>query len=192
MAEPAAVYRLYDAADVLLYVGAAKDPEKRWKIHARERRWWPSVARKAVEWHPSMEDAYAAETAAIGAESPRYNIMIPNLNGGRPVMRRDAPPEAWYRGRPHWDSDYHRNRRERPPRAPRPPRIADLGAPYMGTAEIGRLIGVSRQRVHQLTAKPGFPEPYDVLAMGKVWQRADVEAWAREHGRLNDDTPPAG
>lgn len=55
--------------------------------------------------------------------------------------------------------------------------------PYMGSSEIGREFGVSRQRVNQITAKPGFPEPYDVLSMGKIWQRAEVEKWARDHGR---------
>ncbi|MFF5214304.1 hypothetical protein [Micromonospora sp. NPDC000442] len=28
---------------------------------------------------------------------------------------------------------------------------------------------------------PGFPEPIAVLAMGKVWRKADVQAWIREH-----------
>jgi predicted DNA-binding transcriptional regulator AlpA len=52
-----------------------------------------------------------------------------------------------------------------------------------GAAEIAAMLGVSRQRVQQLIKQPGFPKPYDVLAMGKVWKRAAVEAWAREHGR---------
>lgn len=181
--KPAAVYRLYGADGTLLYIGAAKDPEKRWKIHARERRWWDVVTHKTVEWHPSLDDAFAAESAAIAAENPLYNIMVPGPNGGHPVMRRDAPAEAWYRGRPHWDSDYHRGRREQPPRPPRPPRVADLGAPYMGSAEIARYLGISRQRVQQISHKAAFPEPCEILAMGKVWKRADVETWARDNGR---------
>lgn len=50
----------------------------------------------------------------------------------------------------------------------------------MGAAEIGDMLGVSRQRVQQLINRPDFPEPYDTLAMGKVWLREDIERWARE------------
>jgi predicted DNA-binding transcriptional regulator AlpA len=56
----------------------------------------------------------------------------------------------------------------------------------VGSAEIAQLLGVSRQRVQQLIASPDFPAPDAVLAMGKVWLRADVIAWARAHGRLGD------
>lgn len=53
----------------------------------------------------------------------------------------------------------------------------------VGSAEIGRMLGVGRQRVQQLIGREGFPAPEVVLDMGKVWKRADVEAWARENGR---------
>lgn len=53
----------------------------------------------------------------------------------------------------------------------------------VGSAEIGRMLGVGRQRVQQLISREGFPTPEVVLDMGKVWKRADVEAWARENGR---------
>lgn len=54
----------------------------------------------------------------------------------------------------------------------------------MGAAEIGELLGISRQRVQQLIASPGFPKPYVVLAMGKVWRTKDVVAWGVKVGRL--------
>lgn len=54
----------------------------------------------------------------------------------------------------------------------------------MGTAEIAELLGVSRQRVHQLTKLEGFPEPTVRLAGGDVWESADVEKWARDTGRI--------
>ena len=57
----------------------------------------------------------------------------------------------------------------------------------MGSAEIAAMLGVSRQRVQQLVARPDFPAPDAVLAMGKVWRKADVTAWAKAHGRLIDD-----
>jgi predicted DNA-binding transcriptional regulator AlpA len=54
----------------------------------------------------------------------------------------------------------------------------------MGPAEIAALFNVSRQRVTQLIAKPDFPTPVADLAMGKVWQAADVREWGKKNGRL--------
>lgn len=54
----------------------------------------------------------------------------------------------------------------------------------VGTAEIAEMIGVSRQRVHQLTREdPDFPEPVAEISAGTIWLRADIEAWARSSGR---------
>lgn len=61
--------------------------------------------------------------------------------------------------------------------------VLDVGE-LAGAAEIGRMFGgVSRQRVQQIVTRPDFPAPLDVLDMGKVWRRADVEEWARGKGR---------
>ncbi len=54
----------------------------------------------------------------------------------------------------------------------------------MGAAEIGKLLGVSRQRVQPLVCDDarntnGFPEPAASLDMGKVWRADEVRAWAR-------------
>ena len=54
----------------------------------------------------------------------------------------------------------------------------------VGTAEIAALLGVTPQRVHQLSKKPDFPQPVAVLAAGMIWRREDVEEWARHTGRL--------
>jgi hypothetical protein len=55
----------------------------------------------------------------------------------------------------------------------------------VGPAEIGEMLGVTRQRVDQLARDdPSFPEPAAVLATGRIWERAVVEAWARETGRM--------
>lgn len=73
--ERTALYRLYDSGDRLLYVGIAKDPERRWWQHARDRAdsWWPDVARKSVEWFDTREAAEGAEVEAIKREGPPYN-----------------------------------------------------------------------------------------------------------------------
>ncbi len=54
----------------------------------------------------------------------------------------------------------------------------------LGAAEIAALLGVSRQRVSQLTADDApysFPKPWLRLRMGKVWLAADVREWAERH-----------
>lgn len=54
----------------------------------------------------------------------------------------------------------------------------------MGLTEVAELLGVSRQRAHQLSKSKGFPEPTARLSAGLIWRRQDVEAWARETGRI--------
>ena len=51
----------------------------------------------------------------------------------------------------------------------------------MGTAEIAELMGVSRQRVHQITQRPDFPEPVARLVAGHIWDAADVRRWIKAH-----------
>ena len=58
-------------------------------------------------------------------------------------------------------------------------------APHMGDGRPRRLVdianylGVSTQRVHQLTKDPSFPTP-SIQAVGdRLWRRSAIEAWAR-------------
>lgn len=51
----------------------------------------------------------------------------------------------------------------------------------MATAEIRARLGVTRQRVYQLTCRSDWPAPYDVLEAGKIWRQEDVEAWIDRH-----------
>jgi prophage regulatory protein len=53
----------------------------------------------------------------------------------------------------------------------------------LGNAELGKLLGVSRQRVSQLVTKDDFPAPRAVLIMGSVWTLDDVAVWADRSGR---------
>lgn len=60
---------------------------------------------------------------------------------------------------------------------------------FMGAAEIGRRLGVGRNRVYQITRDRDFPAPYQTLVMGSIWTEEDVEAWIREHRPgLDEDT----
>ncbi len=53
----------------------------------------------------------------------------------------------------------------------------------MGLWEIEKKLGVSRQRVHQLTEHPAFPVAYDVIKAGRIWLAEDIEAWMQTTGR---------
>jgi predicted DNA-binding transcriptional regulator AlpA len=50
-----------------------------------------------------------------------------------------------------------------------------------GTArrEIAELLGVSKQRAHQIAEEKGFPAPLAEDARGRVWGRYEVQAWAK-------------
>ncbi|MEE1812616.1 GIY-YIG nuclease family protein [Streptomyces sp. BE133] len=82
--KPAAVYRLYDEAGSLLYVGMTGSLEQRWTFHALDKFWWHLVVRKDVTWHKVRREAEEAEKLAILTEKPTYNLT---LNPGRPPVR---------------------------------------------------------------------------------------------------------
>jgi hypothetical protein len=71
--QPTALYRLYDAAEVLLYVGIGQHPDVRFGQHARDKPWWPQVARREIEWLDDRASAERAEAVAIRAENPEHN-----------------------------------------------------------------------------------------------------------------------
>lgn len=68
-----AVYRLFDAADRLLYVGIGRNPMTRWAAHAEQHAWWSDVAHFTVVWHPTRKEAAGEERRALHGESPVHN-----------------------------------------------------------------------------------------------------------------------
>lgn len=74
MSRRTALYRLYDAADQLLYIGISFNPAKRGYQHAMASPWWHDVARKEITWYETRPDAEAAERDAVLAERPLYNV----------------------------------------------------------------------------------------------------------------------
>lgn len=45
------------------------------------------------------------------------------------------------------------------------------------------MLGVTRQRVQQLTKGSDFPEPLYRMKAGNFWLLSDFEAWAKATGR---------
>ena len=57
----------------------------------------------------------------------------------------------------------------------------------VGVGELSSRWGVSRQRVSQIAASPGFPPPVKELRMGPVWHLDQVRVWEQESGRVGVD-----
>lgn len=88
----ASLYRMFDAADALLYVGICAQP-RRLDQHRKDKGWWPDVARISIEHFEERADARAAERQAIVNEAPLFNVQH------RPSLRTMdvgtvEPPEA--------------------------------------------------------------------------------------------------
>lgn len=69
---PHAVYRHWNAAGELLYVGTTSDPDRRWAAHYWQP-WRPLVAASQVTWFPTRGLAFLAEWVAIDTEHPIHN-----------------------------------------------------------------------------------------------------------------------
>ena len=44
--------------------------------------------------------------------------------------------------------------------------------------KVAEILGVSKQRAHQLAGEDGFPAPVAEDARGRLWGRREVTAWA--------------
>ena len=49
--------------------------------------------------------------------------------------------------------------------------------------EIAELLGVSKQRAHQIADERAFPAPVAEDGRGRLWDRREITAWARHWRR---------
>jgi hypothetical protein len=68
------VYRLYDTAGALLYVGSTVNLDQRFQFHRRDKPWWPDVAGKRLDFYDRYPEAREAERCAILSEDPVHNV----------------------------------------------------------------------------------------------------------------------
>lgn len=90
------VYRAFDVAGRLLYIGSTGDIAQRFKGHdSKQPPWLPYVSSVVVEHYETIKAARCAETLAIMAERPRFNKRDnpPFSNAPREPFR-DAIPVA--------------------------------------------------------------------------------------------------
>ncbi len=94
MADRFTLYRFWNAAGDLLYVGLSGDPQARWRGHRANKPWWREIAQITLEHFDTLEDLKAAETAAIQTECPAYNVhhRRPSRCDLFPIPVRTRPP----------------------------------------------------------------------------------------------------
>lgn len=68
-----ALYRHFDADDLLLYLGISDNPVQRGKDHARDSDWVKYAVRAEVVWYRNRAAAERAEKIGIIAERPIFN-----------------------------------------------------------------------------------------------------------------------
>lgn len=107
---PHYLYRCYDAAGLLVYIGCSSDPHRRMEHHRAGRNKTSRLIQKyavrvevdADAYH-CREAAYDAEAVAIHAEQPLFNVQhrcdswasirrqIEDYEAGRPVRQSGLP-----------------------------------------------------------------------------------------------------
>jgi len=67
------LYRHYNDAGDLLYVGVSNNPYRRSQQHKRKSKWYTNVSKITLEWFDDRELACKAEAVAIFKEQPINN-----------------------------------------------------------------------------------------------------------------------
>ena len=87
LSERTAVYRLFSAQGELLYIGMTwQHLPSRMNGHTNAQPWWQEVDHATAIWYETWEEADRAETEAIRAERPKYNIA--KVKSAKPARRR--------------------------------------------------------------------------------------------------------
>ena len=73
--ESQVLYRMFDDAGELLYVGVSKSALRRMAEHLETKPWINQVANTTFEHYPTRHAVLTAERKAIRNELPRYNIQ---------------------------------------------------------------------------------------------------------------------
>jgi excinuclease UvrABC nuclease subunit len=79
---PHYIYRLYDSAGTLLYIGVTITVNTRLLQQAKAQPWWAEVdpARTTETCYAKRAAALKAERAAIKSEHPKYNVQFSEIN----------------------------------------------------------------------------------------------------------------
>jgi hypothetical protein len=90
------LYRYYDDAGQLLYVGIANNPLARQSQHRKAAPWWHRASRQRLQHFPTRADAEEAERLAIQEELPLYNRAVQ-------LTQRQRKARVLWQQRGRWD-----------------------------------------------------------------------------------------
>jgi predicted GIY-YIG superfamily endonuclease len=102
------VYRYFDAAGNLLYVGQSAHVETRDRNHRNGKLWYPLVAHRTLEGPYTKDMALAAEFLALQTEDPIHNRTRANGYRGPDSLSWHLAESAAYALRCEADPDFHR------------------------------------------------------------------------------------
>lgn len=87
--EPTAVYKFYDADDVLVYVGITKNISQRWKQH-EGMAWAWGTKRREVTWLDNRPAALLAERLTVAAALKEVKALGSDVQDGERRLRAVA------------------------------------------------------------------------------------------------------
>jgi predicted GIY-YIG superfamily endonuclease len=168
MSERTAVYELFDAAGARLYIGMTNDMRRR-LIQHRAKPWWILVdgSRTIAAWYPTREEATRVESRPIALHRPPHNTSV--VGARQPI----AGPIPWDTAvdAVDWDAVIDSILAEASPveraravgramasvrgqqvelKWQRQACVAEMRDRGMSLADIGRELGLHRNRVQQI------------------------------------------
>jgi hypothetical protein len=160
-----------------------------WAVHIEYRAPvdWPDEDLEVMEDRVSVLTDHL-RAAAVGVSARSYAVTFDvEASDGYPVTElgvKAADDARDHAGLPAWPAvRYETVLAELQESELMEPQLPE----FVGAQEVGELLGVSRQRVHQLRQESGFPEPLFRLAATPVWPKAAIMAflgrWDRRPGR---------
>jgi hypothetical protein len=117
----------------------------------------------------------------ICAHSPSFLIDLKHRHFGVPNLQPGGPVGDEC-GRNVLKLELTGKRQEETGRGRTDP-VSPKVSPEIRLVEIAELLGVTKQRAHQIAGEKGFPTPLAENARGRVWSRYQVQAWAKRWRR---------
>ena len=130
-----AVYRVYGGDDILLYVGSTCDPLKRLLAHCNKSPWAKQITKIVISEMMSEHEASRVEGEAIDNELPKHNKYGRKAYRGPSYKPTGAMQAAIELARKRGELALH------------------LKAANRTWAQVGAMMGITRQRAQQLGAK---------------------------------------